>query len=94
MTKISTMFAKVCFNTDFVLDIVPKVWYTMVVPKLFGGRFMAKRWSFEEDYIVCRFCRDEYFHAVFEKPEETIKYRLERSGFGSRTIGAVKKRME
>ena len=55
---------------------------------------MAQRWSFEEDYIVCRFCRDEYFHAVFEKPEETIKYRLERSGFGSRTIGAVKKRME
>ena len=54
---------------------------------------MARRWSFEEDYIVCRFCRDEYFNDRFEQREETLKYRLKRWGFDLRTFGAIKKRM-
>ena len=34
LSKISTLFTKVRFDTDLCLDIVPKVWYNRLVPKL------------------------------------------------------------
>ena len=55
---------------------------------------MAQRWSFEEDYIVCTFCRDEYFDFELNQQEKILKSKLEKLGFKPRTIGAIKKRME
>ena len=55
MNEICTLFAKVRFDTDLCLDIVPKVWYNRLVPKLLEVFIMAIKWSFEEDYIICKF---------------------------------------
>ena len=37
LRKISTLFAKVRFDTDLCLDIVPKVCYTITIPIFIGG---------------------------------------------------------
>ena len=93
MRKISTLFAKVRFDTDLCLDIVPKVWYNRLVPKLLEVFIMAKRWSFEEDYIVCTFCRDEYYEHLYDQRLLALMMKLEGAGFDSRSSGAVGKRM-
>lgn len=94
MRKISILFAKVCFNTDFIIDIVPKVWYTMVVPKLVGGYFMAKKWSFAEDYTVCTFCRDEYYEVGHENRLSVLIERFNEAGLALRSARALNQRMD
>ena len=54
---------------------------------------MAKRWSFEEDYIVCTFCRDEYYEHLYDQRLLALMIKLEDAGFGLRSSGAVSKRM-
>lgn len=94
MRKISTLFAKVCFNTAFILDTLPKVWYTVVVPKLVGGYFMAKKWSFAEDYTVCTFCRDEYYEVGHENRLSVLMERFNEAGLALRSASAINQRMD
>jgi hypothetical protein len=86
------LFAKVCFNTDFALDIVPKVWYTVVVPKLLGGKIMTQKWSFQEDYIVCKFCKENEGQDIVDVLLDQLVIRLEDSGFKPRSKTAVQAR--
>lgn len=53
---------------------------------------MAKRWSFEEDYIVCKFCiEQQYEDIVFGLLAELVE-RLVDAGFERRSSPAVYKR--
>ena len=53
---------------------------------------MAKRWSFEEDYIVCKFCMEQqYEDIVFGLLAELVE-RLVEAGFERRSSPAVYKR--
>lgn len=93
MRKISTLFAKLTFNTAFILDTLPKVWYNAIVPKLVGGYFMAKKWSFAEDYTVCTFCRDEYYEVGHENRLSVLIERFNDAGLTLRSASAINQRM-
>lgn len=53
---------------------------------------MAKRWSFEEDYIVCKFCIEKQYDDIEGRLLDELVNRLVESGFGSRSHVAVYKR--
>lgn len=92
MNEICTLFAKVSFNTDFVLDIVSKVWYTVVVPKLLRGYFMAQRWLLIEDFIICKYCLEHPWAYRIDEAVQEIMYQLAEPDRDPRSVGAVKKR--
>ena len=54
---------------------------------------MAQRWSFEEDYIVCRFSF-EYLCRCFSKKElDLFILELKEHGFADRSFNAINKRV-
>jgi len=53
---------------------------------------MAKRWSFEEDYIVCRFCQDQEYENIEYALLDQLMAKLEEAGFNPRSKVAVYKR--
>lgn len=61
--------------------------------KVDRGHIMAKRWSFNEDYIVGKFCsEDPYMVATDDRLLELIE-RLDQAGVNPRSRLAVKKRL-
>lgn len=54
---------------------------------------MAQRWTFEEDFIICKFSY-EYAHiSVLDEDLDFLILELKEHGYDSRGIGAVKKRV-
>ncbi len=53
---------------------------------------MAKRWSFEEDYIVCKFCIEKQYDDIEGRLLDELVNRLVEAGFNSRSHFAVYKR--
>lgn len=53
---------------------------------------MAQRWTFEEDYIVCKYCIENRWAYSSDVDVENIKALLEQYGYLSRSNLAVKKR--
>ncbi len=53
---------------------------------------MAKRWSFEEDYIVCKFCIEKQYDDIEGKLLDELVDRLIQKGFEPRSHVAVYKR--
>ena len=54
---------------------------------------MAQRWTFEEDYIVCRFSFKYLFGNVSRKELDLLILELKESGFTERSIGAINRRV-
>lgn len=52
-----------------------------------------KAWSFQEDYIVCKFCEKHKYPFVEEVFLDEIINKLEAEGYPSRSRSAVKKRV-
>lgn len=52
-----------------------------------------KAWSFQEDYIVCKFCEKHEYLFVEEAFLDEIINKLEAEGYPSRSRSAVKKRV-
>lgn len=53
---------------------------------------MAKRWSFEEDYIVCKFCIEKQYYDIEGLLLDELVNRLVEAGYNSRSSVAVYKR--
>jgi DNA-binding Xre family transcriptional regulator len=53
---------------------------------------MAQRWSFEEDYIVCKFCIENKYENVGCWFTEELAERLAQAGFDLRSNAALSKR--
>ena len=53
---------------------------------------MAKRWSFEEDYIICKYCVENRWAFSSDIEIEWMKALLEGAGFSGRSNAAIKKR--
>jgi DNA-binding Xre family transcriptional regulator len=53
---------------------------------------MAKRWSFEEDYIVCKFCIEKQYDNIDGQLLDELVKRLTEEGFDLRSNAAVYKR--
>ena len=92
MRKISNLFAKVRFDTDLCLDIVPKVWYNRFVPKLLEVFIMSKRWTMAEDLIIYKYCVENRWAFSSDIEIEWMKALLIDAGFTSRSDIAIKKR--
>ena len=92
MRKISTLFAKVRFDTDLCLDIVPKVWYNRLVPKILEVFIVAIKWSYKEDYIVCKF----YLNHVDDWKEnlDCLMMELIENGFEHRVKESARMRVQ
>lgn len=54
---------------------------------------MAKRWSFKEDYIVCKFAYENAWLCIFEDDLDCLMLKLKEAGFSSRSKVAVNKRV-
>ena len=57
-----------------------------------GGIIMAQRWTFEEDYIVCKFCQEKKCNDITDHNLDELMIRLNENGFSSRSKIAVEKR--
>ena len=55
---------------------------------------MAKRWSFEEDYIVCKFCLENEYENIGCWFLEELAERLAKVGFAPRSKVALSKRAQ
>jgi hypothetical protein len=76
-----TIFAKLSFNTRFCGDVLI---YCVYQNK--GGVIMAQRWSFEEDYIVCKYCvEQEGYRWLGDKEVAEMMDRLHAAGFTARS---------
>lgn len=53
---------------------------------------MAKRWSFEEDYIVCKFCMEQQYEDIAYELLDELANRLVEAGFERRSSPAIYKR--
>ena len=53
---------------------------------------MAQRWTFEEDYIVCKFCEEKDYNTVSGRYLDELMDRLADKGFNTRSKVAVEKR--
>ena len=53
---------------------------------------MAKRWSFEEDYIVCKFCMEQQYENIAYGLLDELSNRLVEAGFERRSSPAIYKR--
>lgn len=53
---------------------------------------MAKRWTVNEDIIICKYCIENPWAYSSEMDLERIATKLESAGFSSRTKGAIKQR--
>ena len=53
---------------------------------------MAKRWSFKEDYIVCRFAYENAWLCISEEMLDCLMLELKETGFSSRSKSAIAKR--
>ena len=54
---------------------------------------MAQRWSFEEDYIVCRFSFEYLCRCVSKKELDLLIHELKEHGFADRSFNAINKRV-
>ena len=54
---------------------------------------MAKRWSFKEDYIVCKFAYENAWLYIFEDDLDCLMLKLKEAGFSSRSEVAISKRI-
>jgi hypothetical protein len=54
---------------------------------------MAKRWSFKEDYIVCKFAYENAWLCIFEDDLDRLMLELKEAGFCSRSEVAISKRI-
>ena len=54
---------------------------------------MAKRWSFEEDYIVCRFSFDYIGRYISRKELDSLILELKNHGFVDRSFNAINRRV-
>ena len=86
------MFAKLTFNTAPSLDIVPKVWYTMIVPNVLGRYYTLAKWLFKEDYIVCKFCQAQNGDDIIGERLDELILRLSEAGFELRSKDAIRNR--
>lgn len=55
---------------------------------------MAQRWSFEEDYIVCRFSFDYIGRYVSRKELDSLIFELKEHGFTNRSFNAINRRVQ
>ena len=51
-----------------------------------------QRWSFQEDYIVCKYVYEYIFKSDIIEPQRCLMLRLQERGFDSRSENAVSKR--
>jgi hypothetical protein len=65
----------------------------MVVPKLLGGYFMAQRWAFEEDYLICKFAYEYMYNCFSDQEIECLMRTLKEQGFDNRSKESVGNRV-
>ncbi len=53
---------------------------------------MAKRWSINEDYIVCKYCVENQCAFTNDVDIEEMRSKLEKAGFSNRSASAIKTR--
>ena len=53
---------------------------------------MAKRWSINEDIIICKYCVENPWAYSSDEDVDGIATKLEAAGFSPRSIGAIKQR--
>ena len=53
---------------------------------------MAQRWLFEEDYIVCKFCKEKESYDIVGELLDELMTCLSKAGFEPRSKESVKKR--
>jgi DNA-binding Xre family transcriptional regulator len=86
------MLVLILFRAYFYIESVPKQCYTEVVPTIAGGLFMSKRWSINEDLIICQYCID-YPGAYNDMGHtERISHLLHEAGYEARSIRSIQHR--
>ena len=53
---------------------------------------MARRWSLDEDYIVCKYCVENRWAFTSEVDIEEMQSKLKKAGFPNRSARAIKTR--
>ena len=86
------MFANLSFNTVSSLDIVPKVWYTVIVPNVFGRYYTLAKWLFKEDYFICKFCQAQNGDDIIGERLDELILLLSEAGFEPRSKAAIQNR--